>query len=122
MIPLIVGGALSLIFISKPINRAFERHRDICMYLIFGFLVASIISMFILNFHDIEIQFTWWHLLLALLVFLPIGFFSSVLLHISKLKVQKRREEKHALKTEIETVKQEIETEKEEDNEKEDFE
>ena len=96
MIPLIVGGALSLIFISKPINKAFEKHRDICMYLIFGFLIASIISMFILNFHDIEIQFTWWHLLLALLVFLPAGFFASVLLHLSKLKVQKKREEKLA--------------------------
>ena len=107
MIPLIVGGALSLIFISKPINKAFEKHRDICMYLIFGFLIASIISMFILNFHDIQIQFTWWHLLLALFVFLPTGFFASVLLHLSKLKVQKRREEKHAQKEELEVKAQE---------------
>lgn len=111
MIPLIVGGALSLIFISKPINRAFERHRDICMYLIFGFLIASIISMFILNFHDIEIQFTWWHLLLALLVFLPAGFFASVLLHLSKLKVQKKREEKLAHKKELVGVQEETEVE-----------
>lgn len=118
MIPLIVGGALSLIFISKPINRAFERHRDICMYLIFGFLIASIISMFILNFHDIEIQFTWWHLLLALLVFLPAGFFASVLLHLSKLKVQKKREEKLAHKKELVGVQEEaeVETETEEVN------
>lgn len=119
MIPLIVGGALSLIFISKPINKAFEKHRDICMYLIFGFLIASIISMFILNFHDIEIQFTWWHLLLALLVFLPAGFFASVLLHLSKLKVQKKREEKLAHKKELVGVQEEteVETETEEVNE-----
>ncbi len=111
MIPLIVGGALSLIFISKPINKAFEKHRDICMYLIFGFLIASIISMFILNFHDIQIQFTWWHLLLALLVFLPAGFFASVLLHLSKLKVQKKREEKHAHEEELVSAEEETEVE-----------
>ena len=113
MIPLIVGGALSLIFISKPINKAFEKHRDICMYLIFGFLIASIISMFILNFHDIQIQFTWWHLLLALLVFLPAGFFASVLLHLSKLKVQKKREEKHAHEEELVSAEEETEVETE---------
>lgn len=111
MIPLIVGGALSLIFISKPINKAFEKHRDICMYLIFGFLIASIISMFILNFHDIQIQFTWWHLLLAIIVFLPAGFFASVLLHLSKLKVQKKREEKHAHEEELVSVEEETEVE-----------
>ncbi|MBP5342380.1 DUF368 domain-containing protein [bacterium] len=104
MIPLIIGGALSLIFISKPISRAFERHRDICMYLIFGFLTASIISMFILNFHDIELQFKWWHLLSGLFLFLPFGFFSSRFLHLAQLKLQKRREEKKAHKEEQDII------------------
>ncbi len=91
MIPLVLGGALSLIFISKPIKTLLERHYKMCLYVIFGFVIGSIISIYIINFSDIENQFSILHLCLSLFVTLPIGCFCSIGLHKISQKMKTKK-------------------------------
>lgn len=88
---LLLGAIVSLLFISKPINYIFMKYRRVCLFVILGFLIASIFSMYILNYRDIVRQFDWWHPILGVLVFMPLGFMISLLLNNMKLKEMRRR-------------------------------
>ena len=81
LIPILLGGLCAFLFVTKPLNYLFKKYHKISLYVIFGFVVASIISMFILNYKDIASSFSILHLLLSVLAFLPFGYFSSKLLN-----------------------------------------
>lgn len=98
VVPLLIGAVISLLFISKPIKMLLERHYTTCLYIIMGFVLGSIVSVYVLNFNNIASQFTWWHMLIAMLVALPLGVFTSIGLHKLSHKITTRKEEKSEIK------------------------
>ncbi|MCR5564266.1 MAG: DUF368 domain-containing protein [Gammaproteobacteria bacterium] len=89
-IPLILGAAVSLVFLSKPIKWLFHKYHKVCLYMIMGFVCASVAAVFIVNVHEIVNAYTWWHVLLAVL-FLAFGIFLSMFL--KWLSNRKKKEE-----------------------------
>lgn len=81
IVPLLLGAILSLVFISKPIDYLFKKYSKICMFIILGFVSASIFSMYIINFNSFVEQHEPWKIFVGLLVMLPSGIFVSMLLH-----------------------------------------
>lgn len=88
--PLVLGAVLSLIFISKPIKWLFQKYRKLCLYIIMGFVLGSVIGIYVINFHEVSLTFTTWHLIFSLLFTAPFGFFLSIILH--KLSLKKEAE------------------------------
>lgn len=89
-IPLILGVLVSLLFLSKPIKWLFNKHHKVCLYMISGFVFASVFAVFIVNIHEIVKAYTWWHVLLSI-VFLAFGVFLSIFL--KKLSDKKKMKE-----------------------------
>ena len=81
ILPMLLGGVISLLFLSKPIKWVFNKYHKITLYVISGFVIASVIAIFVLNFDGIKESFKIWHLLLSIFVSLPLGFGLSYLLH-----------------------------------------
>ncbi|MCR5740930.1 MAG: DUF368 domain-containing protein [Gammaproteobacteria bacterium] len=78
IIPMVLGAAVTLLFISKPIKWLFKKYHKICLYVISGFVCASVFSIFILNYDAMVQSFKTLHLMLAIFVFSPLGLGISI--------------------------------------------
>ena len=89
IVPLLLGAGLTLLFISKPIKWLFNKYPKVCLYVIMGFVSASVFAIFIVNYELIVKAYTWWHMLISVFV-LILGIFISIFL---KRLSNKRKEE-----------------------------
>ena len=100
VIPLLLGAAIALLFVSKPIKWLFNKFHKICLYVIVGFVIGSVFAMYIVNFKEISLQFTWWHLVFSLLFTFPGGMLLSISLNKMGAKMKAKEEAKLALQNE----------------------
>ena len=100
VIPLLLGAAVALLFVSKPIKWLFNKFHKICLYVIVGFVIGSVFAMYIVNYKEISLQFTWWHLVFSLLFTLPGGMLLSISLNKMGAKMKAKEEAKLALQNE----------------------
>ena len=90
VLPIGLGIILSLLTMSKPIKYFFNKYNKLSLYVIMGFVVASLFAIFIVNIEEIIFSFTYTHLLYSLLVFLPLGFLISFFIY--KMKKMKENQ------------------------------
>lgn len=96
LISLLLGAIVSLLTVSKLMKWLFSKYHKACLYIIAGFLLASIFAIYIINFKDVSNQFEWYHLLIACLFTLPLGIFVSVFISRMSHKITNKKEEKIA--------------------------
>ena len=99
IVPLLLGAGLTLLFISKPIKWLFNKYHKLCLYIIVGFVIGSIFAMYIVNFKEISLQFTPWHLVFSLIFSIPGGMALSIGLNTLGAK-RKAKEEVKLLENE----------------------
>ena len=81
IIPTGLGIITSLIVMSKPIKHLNQKYNKMMLYIITGFVAGSLFAIYIVNMKEIIESFKLYHLFLAILVFLPLGYFLSSLLY-----------------------------------------
>ena len=102
LIPLGLGIVVSLLFLSKPIKWLFNKFPKVCLYVIMGFVSASVFAIFIVNYELIVKAYTWWHMLISVFV-LILGIFISIFLKrlSNKRKKERRGRSPYLLKRKV---------------------